>query len=105
MLPACLQALRFLAERDPAKCIVAMEFLDDLAESAPAIIVPHMQFVVELSLQFASNQQLQSELRVKATSIIGWLVRIKRKVKLTSVKNVSSNNSLIFYNKTVIESL
>uniref|UniRef100_A0A6M2DTC3 Putative karyopherin importin beta 3 n=1 Tax=Xenopsylla cheopis TaxID=163159 RepID=A0A6M2DTC3_XENCH len=79
MLPACLQALRFLAERDPAKCIVAMEFLDDLAESAPAIIVPHMQFVVELSLQFASNQQLQSELRVKATSIIGWLVRIKRK--------------------------
>lgn len=85
MLPACLQALRFLAERDSAKCVIAMEFLDDLAETVPAILVPHMQFVVELCLQFASNQQLQPELRVKATSIIGWLVRIKRKVTFFSL--------------------
>lgn len=79
MMPHAMTAIQALAESCHDLAIQSFELLDELCESANAVIAPHVKPLVYMCLAIVANKSLNDELKVKAVSFLGWLGKIKKK--------------------------
>ncbi|KAJ8668090.1 hypothetical protein QAD02_009753 [Eretmocerus hayati] len=79
MIPKIIQTIHALSTTNQEKAIKGFELLDELCESASAVISPHVKALVEMCLSLATNRTLTEDLRVKAVIFIGWLAKMKKK--------------------------
>lgn len=79
-VPDVIASLTRLASTDQEKATEAMEIFDELFESEVAIVVPHIQPILDLCLKMSADTNLENPLRVKAVSFLGRLTKMKRKL-------------------------
>ncbi|XP_076355100.1 importin-4-like isoform X1 [Tachypleus tridentatus] len=95
MIPAVLAVINYLVLHKEDLACEAMEIFDELVESEVAVIVPHIKNLLEVFIRIAKDQKLGDRVRVKAMSLISWVIRLKKKV-IIKLKLVSSILSVLF---------
>lgn len=74
-----IAALPPLVRADQDRAARALELFDDLFESEVPIVAPHLAPIVELCMNIAAQNDLDDSLRVPAITLLGRLVRLKKK--------------------------
>jgi hypothetical protein len=80
LIPVVLQVLRVLVTDDDDYACEAMELFDELIESEVSIITPMLPSVIGFLLEVGKDSSLGDSVRVKAFSVLSWLVSTKKKV-------------------------
>ncbi|XP_012279417.1 importin-4 [Orussus abietinus] len=79
MIPQVIATIHRLAVTNQDQAIEAFELLDDLCDSAPSVITPHVKTLLNMCLNMIPDESLSESLRVKAVVFIGWLAKTKKK--------------------------
>lgn len=78
-VPKVAQVIKQLISIDEGKACEALQIFDELIECATAVLAPFVKLVVELCLEIGGNRALGDDIRVKAITLISWLIRLKKK--------------------------
>ena len=58
----------------------AFDILENLADFTPKLLNANVQHLLEFCLTISNNNQVDSAIRVKTVSYIGYLIRLKKKI-------------------------
>lgn len=85
-----IEIINHLAREDEEKACECMELFDEISEEAAPLLVPHIQAIIEMCLNFAKDKTLGDTIRNKSLTLVGWITRIKKKaiIKLKLVKPI-----------------
>lgn len=80
-IPQIIQIVKYLATTDEQKACDCLELFDEISGCADSLLIPHVQAIIHMCLELASNKNLGDEIRSKAINLVGWITRVRRKVK------------------------
>lgn len=79
LMPQVLSIIEALILVNENYAVESFELLDELCEQASTVIDPHIKLLVTASLSVANNANIGGNLRAKGVTLVGWLVRNKKK--------------------------
>nr|CAB3256605.1 importin-4-like [Phallusia mammillata] len=82
LVPKSVQVVKLLLEVDESRAAELIEIFESLIETEVAFIAPYVKDLVLFSLQIAQNTDLEDETRVRALSLLQWVIKIKKKAIL-----------------------
>nr|XP_039255508.1 importin-4-like isoform X1 [Styela clava] len=86
----CVNVIQRLLETDEDKASELMEIFETLIETEVSFISPYVKDLVLFSLQIASNSELEDTTRVRALSLLRWIIKLKKKavIKLSLIEPI-----------------
>lgn len=78
-IPNIIKALATFAVHDANQFMTSFDVLENLCDYTPSLLNGTLKMLVDFCLEVANNDKLEEEVRVRAVSYIGWLVRLKKK--------------------------
>ncbi|EEB17594.1 Importin-4, putative [Pediculus humanus corporis] len=78
-IPQIIQIVKYLATTDEQKACDCLELFDEISGCADSLLIPHVQAIIHMCLELASNKNLGDEIRSKAINLVGWITRVRRK--------------------------
>lgn len=87
MMPHILTVIRALSKKRPDRAVEAFCLIDELADNAMAVVIPHLTQIIQLCLELCHEKMTTCypDLQIKALNIIGLLVQSKKKVMKISI--------------------
>lgn len=82
MIPQVMTIVKCLSKKRFDEAIDSLNLIDELADFAMSVIVPHLKMIIETCLELAVDQTCNSDLQIKALNTVGMLVQSKKKVKV-----------------------
>ncbi|XP_037526923.1 importin-4 [Rhipicephalus sanguineus] len=79
LIPCVMEVIRRLASTDEDKAVEALELFDELIDSEIAILLPHIRPLIKLCLEIAGDVRKGDVLRVRAMSVLSWMINVKKK--------------------------
>lgn len=78
-IPYLIKVLRSYAVSDVDNFLQAFDVLESMADYTPKLLTPNLKLLVEFCTELALNTQLDTAVRVRGITFLGWLVRLKKK--------------------------
>lgn len=79
LIPQVMEVIRRLASSSEDKAVEALELFDELIDSEIAILLPHIRPLIKLCLEIAGDTRKGEVLRVRAMSVLSWMINVKKK--------------------------
>lgn len=79
LIPYVMEVIRRLASSSEDKAVEALELFDELIDSEIAILLPHIRPLIKLCLEVAGDSRKGDVLRVRAMSVLSWMINVKKK--------------------------
>ena len=94
LLPKILEIINAFSSSDPKRTCDLLEIIENLIEFSVKVITSHIQPIVMLCLKFATDNDIDNTIQIKAVSVIGWIIRVKSKVcnVFTQIREISTVN-------------
>lgn len=81
MVPQVMIVVKALARKRPDETVEALCLVDELADNALTVVVPHLKLIVETCLELSLDKTCGTDLQIKALNIVGLLIQTKKKVR------------------------
>lgn len=70
-IPYVIKALQSFAQQKPEDFVSAFDLLEQMCDSTPKLLTPHLNILIEFSLSTAHNTEYDNQVRVRIVHFIG----------------------------------
>lgn len=70
-IPYVVKALQSFAQQKPDDFVSAFDILEFMADYTPKLLTPHLNILIEFSLNTANNAAFENQVRVRVVQFIG----------------------------------
>lgn len=82
LMPRVVEIIKALSKKRPDRALETFALLDELAENAITVLVPHIKLIVSMCLEFARDKTCSVDIQLRALNLIGDIIRSKKKVSI-----------------------
>lgn len=84
-MPRVVDIIKALSKKRPDRALETFALLDELAENAIVVLVPHIKLIVGMCLEFARDKTCNVDIQLRALNLVGDIIRSKKKVSTLPV--------------------